>query len=422
MLIVRARLNEEILLQHAEEAAFGWSLRERALHSPYWTSRELARIEAGMRAHIEALLIAGARAWPIASQAWSDGWPGECFAALVFAAHLRQPEPTLKAALDLFDPEDGEREAGVASSLAWLPESRARELEARWLVSEVVGLRRAALAGLAMAGRAPMRSLDIHLSSPDARERMLACDLLGASAQHGWDTTCAILLDDGDPRVRLAAALALWRRGGTDIAERMLALVTSEHATELDPRRVDLACGLAFATVSGSAATTWMTRLTATPDLARLALVGAAGIGDPALVPWLIAQTANPRLGRAAASAILAITGAQLELDKLDAAATPVAALTDSDAPDEDPEAHVPWPDRQALERWWAARDPPQAGVRLRWGARQERAPMRALLCNLDVPPRLRTLVCWQLCLHQGGIRFPSMAPLFHQFAYFGPS
>jgi uncharacterized protein (TIGR02270 family) len=94
---------------------------------------------------------------------------------------------------------------------------------------------------------------------------------------------------------------------------------------------------------------------------ARAAIAGASALGDPALVPWLLASMADPDLARVAGEAFATITGAVLEGSSATSAPEGFRAGPSDDPADAhvamDPDGQLRWPAASALQAWWSARE-----------------------------------------------------------------
>jgi hypothetical protein len=53
------RVLEHIVEQHAEEAAFLWLLRDKAVNAPHYARRHLVRLDERVEAHVDGLCVAG---------------------------------------------------------------------------------------------------------------------------------------------------------------------------------------------------------------------------------------------------------------------------------------------------------------------------------------------------------------------------
>ncbi len=58
-----------IIEQHAEDAAFNWLLRDRAVSEPHYDLADLAHLDDRVEANIDGLRIAGDEGWEICREA-----------------------------------------------------------------------------------------------------------------------------------------------------------------------------------------------------------------------------------------------------------------------------------------------------------------------------------------------------------------
>jgi uncharacterized protein (TIGR02270 family) len=92
----------------------------------------------------------------------------------------------------------------------------------------------------------------------------------------------------------------------------------------------------------------------------RAVILGAGVAGDPKYLPWLLGLIRTPASARLAGEAFSTITGLDLfqgfdQPRPEDFASGPSDNPQDEDV-DLDPDEHLPWPDADKVERWWAGR------------------------------------------------------------------
>ena len=89
----------DIVEQHAEEAAFLWLLRDKAVDAPHYAPRHLARLEERVEAHLDGLRVAGEVGFEIATAELDRHREmGELFAVSVLALEVGRPGPAGTAA------------------------------------------------------------------------------------------------------------------------------------------------------------------------------------------------------------------------------------------------------------------------------------------------------------------------------------
>src|SRR5215831_20811903 len=82
---ISAMVNTEVVAQHAEDAAFLWFSRDRAVRAPHYYLKDLARLDERVEANVDGLRVAGDVGWDLAAKATEQGDPGRLFTAAVLA-------------------------------------------------------------------------------------------------------------------------------------------------------------------------------------------------------------------------------------------------------------------------------------------------------------------------------------------------
>jgi uncharacterized protein (TIGR02270 family) len=331
----------DLLELHFEELQFLWARRRAALRSPTETPRDLAHLDERIEAHVQGMLVVGARMLPLVEPALADGERDAAFAAAY--ALLRLGDPSLAervvAAIALATPAARE---GLAEALrhASVPaaEHRLRQLAVGHdAAAAAVALEVLAFHGGAR-GAAVGGTLDALLAHEDpalraAGWRVAAYGCAPVDARH-----YAAALRDDTPGIRRAALEAgAWARVpevltfGRRCAERpapemldVLRLLAVLGCPE-DGRRI---AAIACMPVLGPA---------------RFALVGA--LGSPALVHLLLASMADadPATAAAAGAAFTKLTGQDVS-----SARTARVGAVDDDLADE-----VALPDPERARAVW---------------------------------------------------------------------
>src|SRR5690606_14453663 len=91
----------------------------------------------------------------------------------------------------------------------------------------------------------------------------------------------------------------------------------------------------------------------------RAALAGAAALGDPQNLDWVLELLDDPALARPAADVLSCITGLRLAEAKLETHAPDNYTGGPSDDPRDDdvaidPFDSLPWPDPARVREWWS--------------------------------------------------------------------
>jgi uncharacterized protein (TIGR02270 family) len=348
-----ARIVPDIVEQHAEEAAFLWSLRDAATDQPHITLRDLADLEERIEAHLDGLRIAG-DAGPALARAVLERFPGpaELFVTQVLALQTHE-ERRIDEALEIAD-SIPEARRGLFGALGWTSPGRLRGQVVSWLEAPSVYRRLDGVVACSLH-RADPRTHFERLLSDESPVRARALRLAGELGRADLRQQIRRAVADEDEACRFWAA---WSAGLLGDREASLSVLQS-HATENGPFKW-LALDLAVRLLERAAAVEWLRDLGRDPANARAVVVGTGVLGDPIVIPWLIERMALPHLARVAGESFAMITGADLSREKLEGKAPAGVSPEDGDGPDDgDPtaeaDANLPWPDTARVEDWWAA-------------------------------------------------------------------
>lgn len=351
-------VNQEVIDQHAEEAAFLWKQRDHATSAPQYALKDLARLDERVEAHLDGLLVNGLPGWQTALDQLAEG-PGEIFAAsvLAFAGPDRsRQEAVLAAALP-----KPRLIRGLIAALGWLPESTATQ-EALHLASfSQPEIRRAGIAALAIHRIDPGPLLAPALTDENAR---LASRALRAAAELGRIDLLPHIssrLNDASESVRFWAAWSAVRLGEHHYSA---ALGPLRAAIEGGSPYSDRAAHILFRVLPISEAHALRLQLASGGNTLRAAILAAGAIGDPSAIPWLIEQMDNPTAARIAGNAFSLLTGADLHYLDLDRDPPALDDLDDEALFAPDPDSELPWPDSTAVARWWFKQTSYVPGVR----------------------------------------------------------
>jgi uncharacterized protein (TIGR02270 family) len=347
-------LFRNIIIEHADEAPFVWSLRDRAIKRPHYTLTSLAQLDERVAAHLAGLRLAGAEGLDACLDKLPTREPGTLFAATVLAVR-NWSTPALTQVLTIAETEAAfEREA--AAALGW-----AQKHELQGLVRHLLGeaspfLRRLGIAACAVHRVDPGRALDDAITDPDPALRARALKAAGELGRADLSEALrARLRDDQDETCRFWAA---W--SAVLVGDRGRAVIAMQHTGMVASPWQFRAIGLAPRVLAADAARNWLQTLSEDPDQLR-ALITAVGVyGDPHYVPWLIKQIETPAIARVAGEAFTLITGVDLAYQDLEGEwpegfqAGPTENPEDEDVA-MDPDEDLPWPAPDLIARWWDA-------------------------------------------------------------------
>jgi len=352
---------EEIVQQHAEEAAFLWLLRDAAVHAPHYSLKDLARLDERVEAHLDGLRIAGEPGWRICREALALEEPGEVFTAAVIAFESGVEE-RLEQVFAVAAKSD-ELSRPVIAALGWLEWPLASRYVQGLLEVGAPAASRLGLAAAAAHRQDPGAGLAAGLVSDDP---LLKCRALKGAGELGRRDLLFHVggnLSADNIALRFQAARSTLLLGGEGAVPVLRAIAES------DSEYAPLACGMAVRGMPPAEAHHWVKSLAAAKQQ-RLAVYGAGMLGDPAAIPWLLELMAIPELARPAGEAFTLITGVDLAYESLEGQWPEDFAAGPSEEPEDeevamDPDEDLPWPAPERIARWWEAhREEFVSGVR----------------------------------------------------------
>ena len=199
----------EVVLQHAEEAAFHWILRDAAVAAPHYDVKDLAELDDKVDAHLDGLRIAGDAGWELCQEELNWQEPGEVFVAAVMA-YESGVEERVEQVLDVAT-QEVELSHGLISALGWLPFEQAKPWIKSLIMSDDPKRRRIGIAA-ACVHRQPFQP-----SQPSQPGRV-------NSDPDQWVKTNTLLnaIQHEDPLLRARAMRAAGELGRADLAVAIL--------------------------------------------------------------------------------------------------------------------------------------------------------------------------------------------------------
>lgn len=343
---ISALINEEVVSQHAEEAAFLWTMRDRAVREPHYALDDLTVLDERVEAQLDGLRLSGKAGWKWCKANVENVGPGEVFALTSLAFGTGDRDQMREALFAGCSSTQTTR--GFISALGWLDlptilPAITRLLHAISPMHRAMGIR-----ACAVHRHDPGDILSKAVTGADAMLCAAALRTCGELRRFDLHGPVRTHLRGGDESCRFWAAwslalngerdgvveLARWFDGPEEFAMRALSLAL--RVMSLDESREQIRA------------------LLKAPELRARAVFGAGVVGDPASVPWLIQNMESPDLARLAGEAFTMITGVDLAFHDLDQDA-PVDAAEASveDIVELGYESNLPWPSPDRVATWW---------------------------------------------------------------------
>jgi uncharacterized protein (TIGR02270 family) len=345
-------VTKEIITEFAEEAAFLWHRRTGAVRAPHFSLEDLVKLDERLEAHIDGLRVAGEAGWATCEISLGSELPEEYFAPSVLAFESGKAD-SIQAILDAIG-EDLAKARALISALGWIPYQQAEPHIKNLLASESSFHKYIGIAASAIHRQDPGRHLDQALGNNDL---LLIARALLTYGELGREITLNNFslrnnLSDDDDGIRFSTTWSASLKGNSEAVEVLKSFVKPESPYQ------EKALSMVLRRMEQAAALSWQKHLAIVPETIRLAVIGAGIIGDPVLVPWLIAQMKTPALARVAGEAFTMITGVDIELEEMRGTGPEGFNAGPSDDPNDDniamdADLDLPWPNAESLTRWW---------------------------------------------------------------------
>ncbi len=339
-------VNQLVIEQHADELECDWRRRDRATQAPHYTLKDLLRVDGVAQAHLDALHIANDAGWK-AMEALGFDEDGLVFSAAVLALWAKN-EDWLQVVVDAACGSE-ELERGLISALGWLPFETVAHRLRQFLAAQSPILQRIGIAGFAVHRQDPGIALQVAARSdnePLKARAFKACAELGRR-DLGAELVAGVRSESESTRFWAAWSLCRLKHHNGVVLDSLgdVALAQGRYADRAMAMRVRLS--------DPHAAKEWCRQLRKSPEHHRLGVLGMGILGDPELIPEIIASTQVVSAARVAGAAFADITGIDLDYEDLDG--------TDPRSEDEQDENDLPWQDddhiwplTEEAFTWWS--------------------------------------------------------------------
>ena len=398
--------------QHAEEACFLILLHDHAVRAPHYDLDDLSKLDERIDAHLDGLRIAGSTGLETLLTQLGPHTVGEMFASVLLAFEAANAKELSLLSEHLRSATETER--GYLMALGWLDWERVSPWIERMFASPEPLFHRLGLAACGMHRHDPGPILLTELSHADPSVLARAARTAGELRRRDLLPTIRT------HRLHENAATRFWANWATAQMGDEQALEPLRQFAEQPGEFQYRALCVLLAWQERGPSVAWIRQLVQDPRDRRIGIQALGLLGDPVCVPWLIQQMSDLPYARVAGEAFSLITGADLALLDLELQALPDFDAGPNDDPEDpnvamDPDENLPWPDPQAIERWWQANSGHfPAGTRYMLGLAHSEHSFQQALIHGQQRQRIAA-ACGIARYRPNEVLFPTSAPAWRQ-------
>jgi uncharacterized protein (TIGR02270 family) len=345
-------VNLEVVTQHAEDAAFIWCARDRAVCAPHYYLKDLVRLDERVEANLDGLRVAGLAGWELAAEALPKPMPGEIFTAAVLAFESGSAQ-RIDSVVEASFADPGLLRP-LISALGWIGFDDAKPVFESMIRSERAELRRMAIAGYTAHRTDPGEPLRQAVSDSNPEGQSRAFKAAGELGRTDLAHLIVRSISDKDESCRFYAAWSAARLGrrDRDVLDTLCSIAESGN------RYAETAMAIALRCMRLEEAGAWLSALLRQLAGLRLGVCGIGVHGDPAFVSELIGYMQVESVSRVAGEAFAMITGADLKHLALDRPKPESFESGPNDDPADtnvamDADEDLPWPSPDVVRKWW---------------------------------------------------------------------
>jgi uncharacterized protein (TIGR02270 family) len=345
---------EQIVSQHAMEAAVWWLRRSQLVQEPHIGLVELASLDARLLAHLDGLREAQPAALAICEHQARLGFADDVFPLAVLSIESGD-FPQWNALVER-TAETDLHDAALASAMVWAQDDSVRSVIGRWLAEDNPRRRRLALSAAAERGEATQAAVRSALESDCAKLQALAARLVGELGFGSLTDSLNEWVSSPNLNVADSAAWSLLLFEPSERAiEQLTDCVRQQRALAFE------AAGLFARVLPRAECQPFIVSLADDEATWRLAATMMGRSGDVSWVNRLLADMQIASRARLAGEAVSLLLGISLELPPWRGEPVGTVDTGPSEDPGDarvalDPDEHRPWPNRDLLLRWWSER------------------------------------------------------------------
>ena len=348
---ISSLINEEVVAQHAEDAAFLWFLRDSATQARNYKLKDLADLDERVEANIDGLRVAGKTGWEFSKQLLDQDEPGSVFSTAVLAL-----EGTDESKINLvYEKVESAPELSneIVAAFGWIDAKFLQGKALGLLVSSSPFWKRLGISVCVIHGVNPGKYIETALDDDDLLLRARALRAVGELGLKEYALNLKESLQSNDERCCFWAAWSYLL-----IGEFRNALPVLKRIAESDSFFNNRALLIALRAMDTKSSYTWLIEFTKKMDRLRTVVEGTAAVGDPVFIPWLIKQMEVPELAQVAGESFASITGVDIEYEDLDGDQAEDVEIGPNDDPKDenvsmDQYEDLPNPDPDLIQQWW---------------------------------------------------------------------
>jgi len=351
---ISSLINEEVIQQHAEDAAFLWTQRDAATTAPHYNLKDLTELDERVEANIDGLRVTGNFGWKLVEQQLlNHSDRGEIFIAAILAFEAENPE-RIQTILDIAG-SDQELLHPVAAAITWNPHPDMQIQMQQLLKSHESTNKQIALIAYRMHRTDPGNALIDALRDKDPSICLQAIKAAGELGRVDLLREIGNHLNSDNEECRFLSAWASARLGMH--SDRILGILReiaeAQSTYSYDAMNIALRC------MDLDEAKAWQKKQQHTSQHLRLAIQAIGIIGDPSLIDYLFTLMSVDEHCRVSGESFTFISGVDLAYEDLDGDIpehfeTGPNENTDDDDVSLDVDENLSWAVPDLVQDWWS--------------------------------------------------------------------
>ncbi len=341
---------QHVISQHAEESAFLWLLRDKAVRSPSYNSKDLARLDERIESHLDGLRVAGDSGWQVCKQALDFEEPGEIFAASVLALESND-EDKINHVINIAS-QTAELTRALVSAFGWCPFAVIQERIENYFKSGGDYQRYLSFAACSVHRKDPGHMVLKGIQDNNNLVKARAIRLAGELGRTDLLANISDYLDSDDPQLKFHACFSTVLLGDNSALDKLMMFAENDNPYKQQAMKLGLL------SMDNAKSEQLLKQWANDESRQRDAVIGAGIVGDPRYIVSLINKMDDLSLARVAGDAFSTITGIDIAYNDLEADipedynATPNEDSQDDNV-DMDQDDDLPWPNKHMIAELW---------------------------------------------------------------------